>query len=81
MNIHFSDNKAEELGSDLLGGVLDRCTASQYAEVYVQNTAQLFFTEVDMPLGLRYKGISYIGSISNITLDSIASLPVQVLLL
>ena len=67
-----------DLDPTSLGGLLDRCAASQPTEVYVKNVTQTSFAEVDVLPGLRYKGITYLGDVSNITLDSIASLPVRV---
>ena len=69
-NILFSDNTATERGSNLFGGLLDRCIPSQFAEVY-QNQK------------LNYSGVTYFQNISKsttdiIALDSIGSRPVRV---
>ena len=66
MNILFSGNTATEHGSNLFGGLLDRCVSSPFAEVYLGDSRA------------QYTGITYLGNISNITPDSIASPPVQV---
>ena len=65
INIFFSENIATKEGSNLFGGLLDRCLPSPFAEVHIKHETQ-------------YSGITYIGNISNITLDSIASLPIKV---
>lgn len=62
----FSDNTATEDGSDLFGGVVDRCIPNPFAEVY-----NCYRTH-------NFNGITYLGNISNITLGSVASQPVQV---
>ena len=69
-NILFSDNTATERGSNLFGGLLDRCIPSQFAEVY-QNQK------------LHYSGVTYFQNISKSTtdiipLDSIGSQPARV---
>lgn len=61
----FSDNRASVEGSNLFGGLLDRCVLSPFAEIR---------TRASVP----YNGITYLGNISNIALDSITSLPVRV---
>ena len=64
-NILFSENTASEQGQNLFGGLLDRCTPSPFAEVYIkQNT--------------HYSGATYLKNISNIKIDSISSRPVRV---
>ena len=63
-NVIFSENTATERGSNLFGGLLDRCSPSPFAEVYQK-------------LNTQYNGITYLGNISDIMLDSMASLPVQ----
>ena len=62
---HFSDNRASVLGSNLYGGLLDRCIPSVFAEVYRKQR-------------IEYSGVTYLGNMSNIKLDSISSLPVRV---
>ena len=66
-NIMFSQNTATEHGSDIYGGLLDRCIPSIFAEVYLKGGTPYV-----------YNGITYLGNITNIALDSIASLPVRV---
>ena len=63
-NIVFSDNIAE-YGSSLFGGLLDRCIPSPLAEVFHGHKSP-------------YRGVTYLRSISNITIDAIASLPVRI---
>ena len=65
VNIIFNGNTATEEGSNLFGGLLDRCIPSAFAEISRNSRAD-------------YNGITYLGNISNLTLNSIASLPVQV---
>ena len=66
LSIFFSDNSAGEQGANLFGGLLDRCTPSPFAEVYMKQRT-------------HYSGVSYLGNISNITaLDTISSLPVRI---
>ena len=64
MNIFFSDNSATKSGDSIYGGSLNKCVPSQSAEVHRNRFAGY--------------GVEYLGIISNITLDSISSLPVQV---
>ena len=65
-NILFSGNTASEQGTNIFGGLLDRCIPSPFA-------AGL---EVPLP---HYRGVSYLNDIANITaLDTISSLPVRV---
>ena len=65
MNIIFNENTAVEQGSNLFGGLLDRCIPSPFAEIYRSNWVE-------------FSAIAYLKNISNITIDSIASLPVHV---
>ena len=71
VNINFSGNKATEHGSNLFGGLLDRCVPSSFAEVYRK---QLNLTTQ------YYNGVNYLQDLSNIALNSIASRPVGVCL-
>ena len=67
MNIRFSENTATKQGSNLFGGLLDRCVPSPFAEVYLKQTITY------------YSGVTYIQNISKITqLYSISSQPVRV---
>ena len=69
VNIQFSGNTATEHGPNLFGGLLDRCVPSPFAEVYLKQP------------NLRtqyYTGVNYLQNLSNIAMDSIASLPVRV---
>ena len=65
MNIIFSENTATERGSNLFGGLLDRCVPSAFAEL-------------SRTLREEYNGITYLTNISNLALNSVASLPVRV---
>ena len=70
INTLFSGNTASEQGTNIFGGLLDRCIPSPFAEVYRR------FRE-DPPS--YYSGVNYLGDITNITtLDTISSLPVRV---
>ena len=66
--IFFSGNTATRHGYNIFGGLFDRCTPSQFAAVYAN----------DITSQSNYSGIDYLQTISNITLDSIASEPVRV---
>ena len=63
MNIIFSENTATERGSNLFGGLLDRCVPSAFAEL-------------SRTLREEYNGIAYLTNTSNLALNSAASLPV-----
>ena len=39
-HIQFADNDASEYGSDIFGGLLDRCTPSPFSEVYLKERVQ-----------------------------------------
>ena len=65
VDIVFSDNTATEQGSNLFGGLLDRCIPSPLAEVYRNQD-------------IHYNGVTYLQNISNVELDSISSRPVRV---
>ena len=75
-DIILSGNTAAEHGSNLFGGLLDRCIPSPFAEVYQKYDRP----EEDKShrRHRQYNGVTYIGNISDITLDSIASQPVRV---
>ena len=72
VNIFFSENIASEQGSNLFGGLLDRCVPSSFAEGY--STIEVYYNRSR----LNYTGVTYLGNISNIDLDSITSQPVRV---
>ena len=60
-DILFFGNTASEQGANLFGGLLDRCTPSPFAEVYLKHR--------------MYSGTSYFGNMSNLSaLDTIAIL-------
>ena len=67
VNIFFSLNSADEFGSNLFGGQLDRCIPSPFAEINLKQ-----------PVMANSNGISYLRTISNITVDSIASSPLRI---
>ena len=63
-NIRFSMNTAAKQGSNLFGGLLDRCIPSPFNEVYLKKK-------------IHYSGVTYLQNISNnASLDSISSLPI-----
>ena len=65
-NIYFSGNIATGQGSNLFGGLLDRCIPSKFAELY----------DVER---IHHNGVDYLKNISNnFVLDSISSKPVRV---
>ena len=59
VGIQFSGNNATERGSNLYGGLLDRCVPSSFAEVYIQ--LQTSRTQ-------NYNGAHYLQDLSNIAL-------------
>ena len=63
----FLDNIATEKGSDIFGGLFDRCIPSPFAEVFsLLNTT-------------RYSGITYLETTSNVKVaETVASQPVHV---
>ena len=69
VNIQFSGNTATAHGPNLFGGLLDRCVPSSFAEVYQKqpNLTTQYYT-----------GVNYLQNLSNIAIDSIASLSVRV---
>ena len=64
LHVLFSKNTADEHWSDIFGGLLDRCIPSPFSEVYLKKK-------------VHYSGVTYVGNISNVTLDSIASKPLR----
>ena len=68
-NVYFSGNIATGKGSNLFGGLLDRCVPSSFVEVYLKEPN---ITTQD------FNGVSYLEHFSNIVLDSISSHPVKV---
>ena len=66
VNILFSVNTATAQGSDLFGGLLDRCVPSQLAEVYLKQR-------------IHYSGLTYFQNITNkAQIHSITSKQVRV---
>ena len=70
-SLTFSNNTALQAGSTLFGGLLDRCIASSYAEIY---SSEIGMINLD---GLYY-GVPYFKNVSDILLDSVSSYPVKV---
>ena len=69
VNMAFFGNTASERGSNLFGGLLDRCVQSSFTELY----------ELDEDIRDQYySGFNYLQNISNIESHSISSLPVRV---
>ena len=67
VNIFFSGNTATAQGSNLFGGLLDRCIPSPFAEI--------LYTDHK----IKYSGVTYLQNLSkNTLLDSISSRPVKV---
>ena len=66
--ISIFENTAQLTGPSLYGGLLDRCTVSQYADIQLQSQDEQIF----------YPGLSYLHSIAYVIEDDISSLPVQV---
>ena len=68
-NILFSDNIATVHGSDIFGGLLDRCVPSTFAEVHLKQMT-------------NYSGASYLGNVSNIVMQpyisTVSSKPVRI---
>ena len=69
-NIDFVNNTANYSGNSLFGGLLDRCSVSQFAETNVDNTISNGTIVV--------KGYRYFQKISNIQDVDIGSYPVRV---
>ena len=69
--ISFSQNYANQLGSSVYGGLLDRCAVSQFAEV------QLNVDYTTNQSGINYSNFKLISNISD---TSVSSLPINVCL-
>ena len=69
----FSENRATEQGSDLFGGLLDRCISSPFAEVHLK-----YDPKEPLKQNAHFSGVIYLQSTSNIELGSITSQPVRV---
>ena len=67
ISIHFSDNMANEQGSNVFGGLLDRCIPSPFTETYQANNDKN-----------NTSSVTYLQNISTIEPDSISSQPVRV---
>ena len=70
-SIGFVDNFAHYAGSTLFGGLLDRCIASPFAEVYLSIV-------LNIPKDKILDGVSYSKMISNLLEDKVSSHPIQV---
>ena len=73
--VNFTDNYSQYSGSNLFGGLLDRCTVSPYAEVYSKYNPN-FQQRPDI-----ISGVTYIKTVSTIVMNesfSISSEPIQV---
>ena len=68
-NIRFSGNTAADEGSNLFGGLLDRCVPSPFSEVYIQQSS--LQTQ-------HYNGFAYFEDLSNISSESMSSPPVGI---
>ena len=66
-SINFVHNNAHYAGSILFGGLLDRCIASPFAEIYVD------YSDTQI-----YDGVSYLKAVSNVLEDTITSYPIKV---
>ena len=75
-NIIYSGNSAAERGSNLFGGLLDRCIASTYSEVHLGDRSLLYYAITNKRP--TFCGFTYLKFLSNISKNSIASLPVGV---
>ena len=74
-NIAFVNNTAEVLGNSLFGGLLDRCTVSQFAETNINNVNMDYtFSNGSMVV----QGLEYFQKISNIQDGDIDSPPIRV---
>ena len=65
VNMFFHENTATDDGSNLFGGLLDRCIPSPFAEIHLKHREQ-------------HNGVTYLESITDINQRSIASLPVRI---
>ena len=65
VNMFFSKNSGTKSGSNIFGGLLDRCLPSTFAEIHLRER-------------IEYSGLTYLANTTNVTQESIASLPVQV---
>ena len=70
-DIIFRNNVAHKTGSDIFGGLLDRCNVNKYAEIRLSDsTSNVFNTGwID--------GVTYLKEISNTNIMKIASKPVR----
>ena len=69
--VHFSYNHALYAGSTLFGGLLDRCIASSFAEIYLINN-------IKTPNDKIHNGVSYFKAVSNLLEETVISHPVTV---
>ena len=66
-SINFLSNHVHYAGSILFGGLLDRCIASPFAEIYLK------YSDTHI-----YDGVSYLKVVSNIMEDTVTSYPIKV---
>ena len=67
VDIFFAENTVTEKGSNLFGGLMDRCIPSPFAEVSQKQSVVT-----------KYIGVTYLKDISNAQIHSISSQPVRV---
>ena len=73
VNIDFTENYASIAGSDLYGGLLDRCTTNPFTFLYYKvNRTEHVQNNVTI------SGVSYFGTVSNTQIESISSDPVRI---
>ena len=70
LKIHLSENTANKQGANLFGGLLDRCVPSPLTKLF-HNTQASLRSHYD-------NGIAFLEDVSNISLNTISSLPVRV---
>ena len=73
IDTNFTNNLAKYSGSDLFGGLLDRCTISPFAEIY----SAIFFSDYTKRFNRTIGGIDYLKYTSNINLTSVSSYPTK----
>ena len=66
LTVNFSQNSAKNIGNSVFGGLLDRCT--------INNMAEIRYYKIDNHC---FNGICYLKNFSNIHTDDIGSYPVE----
>ena len=74
IDTNFTNNSAKNSGSDLFGGLLDRCTVGPFAELIYSD---IHFSDYSKRFIKSVSGIEYLKHTSNINLTSISSYPVR----